>query len=83
MKGKKNLSQHSDMTFTPNGRGVLHFHDIMLLEIKQYFALFLFSRSIKKLFSIDYVNIFLFPIFFSIDFGRWKSVGLSHITYIY
>ena len=27
MKGKYNLSQHSDMTFTPNGRGVLHLLD--------------------------------------------------------
>ena len=27
MKGKYNLSQHSDMRFTPNGRDVLHLLD--------------------------------------------------------
>ena len=48
----------------------------------RYIALFAVSGSIKKLFSIDYVNIYIFLIFFSIDFARWKSVGLSHIAYI-
>ena len=47
-----------------------------------YIALFVVSRSIKKLFSIDYDDIYLFPIYFSIDFGRWKSVELTHIAYI-
>ena len=31
-------------------------------------ALFVVSGSIKKLLSIDYVNVYLFSIFFSIDF---------------
>ena len=47
-----------------------------------YIALFVVSRSIKKLFSIDYVNIYFFSIFFSIDFALWKIVGLTQIAYI-
>ena len=35
----------------------------------RYVALFVFSGSIKKLFSIDCINIYLFSIFFSIDFA--------------
>ena len=34
----------------------------------RYMGLFVFSGSIRKLFSIDCVNIHLFSIFFSIDF---------------
>ena len=34
-----------------------------------YIALFVVSISINKLFSIDYENIYLFSIFFSIDFA--------------
>ena len=48
----------------------------------RYVALFAVSGSIKKLFSIDYVNAYLFSIFFSIDFSQWKSVGLPRIAYI-
>ena len=51
------------------------------------------SGSIKKLFSLDYVNIYftqsvvfvniyLFLIFFSTDFTRWERVELPHIAYI-
>lgn len=50
----------------------------------------------KKLFSIDFFNIYLFSIYFfysfrqyvsffnifPIDFTQWKSVGLPHIVYI-
>ena len=35
---------------------------------RQYTALFVVSGSIKKLFSVGYVNSYLFSIFFSIDF---------------
>ena len=35
-----------------------------------YIALFVVSRSIKKFFSTDYVNIHLLSIFLSIDFSR-------------
>ena len=34
----------------------------------RYNTLFMVSGSIKKLFSVDYVNIYLFSIFLSIDF---------------
>ena len=47
----------------------------------QYISLFVFSGSCQKLLSIDSVNIYLFSIFFSTDFARWKSVGLLHIAY--
>ena len=59
----------------------------------KYTVLFVVSGSIKKLFSIDCVdiyfsqsivfpNIYFFSIFFSIDFARWKSVGLPHTACI-
>ena len=48
----------------------------------RYIALFAFSWSIKKLFSIDCVNTYLFSIFFSIYFTRWERMGLPHIAYI-
>ena len=48
----------------------------------RYIALFVISGFIKKLFLIDYENIYLFPLFFSIDFSRWRSVGLPHIAYV-
>ena len=40
----------------------------------RYISLFVVRGSTKKLFSVDYVNIYLFSIFFSIDSARWKSV---------
>ena len=52
------------------------FFQIKLNE-SRYNALYVISRSMKELFLIDYVNISLFSIFFSIDFARWKSVGLQ------
>ena len=49
----------------------------------QGISLFVVSESIKKLFSNDYVNIYIFSIFFfAIDFSGWESVGLPHIAYI-
>ena len=47
----------------------------------RYIALFVVSKSMKKLFSIYYVNIYLFSIFFSMDFARQKGVGLPNIDY--
>ena len=57
---------------------------VVLMEHNRsrYIALFVVSGSIKKIFLIDYVNIYLFSIFFSIDFARWKSKGLPDIAYI-
>ena len=43
--------------------------------------MFVFSGSIKELFSIDCVNIYLFSIIFSIDFARLEKVGLPHICF--
>ena len=52
----------------------------------QYIALFVVNRSIKKLFSVNYVNIYFSQstvnYFFLIFFNRVKSVGLPHIAYI-
>ena len=42
----------------------------------------LVSVSIKKLFSIDYVNTYLFPIFCLIDFAWSKGVRLPNIAFI-
>lgn len=61
-----------------------------------YIALFVASGSVKKLFLTDFVDIYLFSmffsivfaviylllVFFSIDFIRWKNVGLLHIAYV-
>ena len=59
---------------------IAHIH--IKVNESQYVALFVFSGSIKKIFSIDCVNIYIFSIFFSKDFFRWKSLGLPHIVYI-
>ena len=69
---------------------------MIVLKESRYYALFLVSGSIKKIFSINCVSIYLFSIFFSIDlsvdcvniylfsidFDRWKSEGLHHIASI-
>ena len=59
---------------------------VCLLVIKinesRYIALFVVSGFIKKLFTNAYVNIYLFKIFFAINFTQWKSVVLLHIAYI-
>ena len=47
----------------------------------RYIALFVVRKSIKNLFSIYYVNIYLFSIFFSMDLARQKGVGLPNIDY--
>ena len=49
---------------------------ICLLKVNEsrYITLFVFSGSIKKFFSTDCINIYLFSIFFSIDFARWKNL---------
>ena len=47
----------------------------------RYIALFVVRKSIKKLFSIYYVTVYLFSIFFSMDLARQKSVGLPNIYY--
>ena len=43
----------------------------------RYIALLMVSGSIKKLFSIDYVNISLLSVYFSIYFAGWKVVELN------
>ena len=44
------------------------------LNKSRYIALFVVSVSIKNLFLTDCVNIYLFSIFFSIDYFWWKNV---------
>ena len=56
--------------------------DLVKFNESQYIVLFVVSGSIKKLFSIDCLNIYHFSIFFSIDFAQWKCVALPHIAYI-
>ena len=56
-------------------------YTIKVIE-SQCIALFVVSGSIKKLFSIDCANIYLFSIYFSIDFVPWICVGLPHVPYI-
>ena len=41
----------------------------------RYIVLFVISGSVKKLFPIDYVNIYMFLIFFV---SRWKSVRFKN-----
>ena len=46
------------------------------LKVKEshYIALFAFYGFIKKFFSIDCANIYLFSIFFSTGFARWRKL---------
>ena len=47
------------------------------------YCIFVVCGFIKTLFFINYVNIYLFLKFFSIEFARWKSVGLPlHCLYL-
>ena len=54
---------------------------VFKINESRYFALFVVSGSIKKIFSIDYVNNYLFSIFFSIDFLGGKVWGYPHCLY--
>ena len=54
---------------------------VFKINESRYFALFVVSWSIKKIFSIDYVNNYLFSIFFSIDFLSGKVWGYPHGLY--
>ena len=47
---------------------------LVCLNKSRYIALFVVSVSIKNLFLTDCVNIYLFSIFFSIDYFWWKNV---------
>ena len=54
------------------------YKSLTLLFLKltsQCIALFVVSGSIKKLFSIDYFNIYLFSLFLPIDFVRFRGVN--------
>ena len=58
------------------------YHVLYLLDFKvtesRYKALFMVNGSIKKN-LIDFVNVYIYLIFFSVDFAPWKSVELPHI----
>ena len=47
-----------------------------------YIVLFVFRGATRKLFSIDYVNIYFYSIFPSIDLALWRGVELPHMAYI-
>ena len=49
----------------------------------RYISLFVFSGSINKLFSIYCTNVYLFSIFFSIDFERWRKLFSIECVSIY
>ena len=58
-------------------------HHLLRINEARYIALFMVSGSIKN-FSQFIVSIFIFSqYFFSIDFARWKSVGLPHVACIF
>ena len=83
------------LNFNCQGLTFVFTHSVKVNK-SRYIALFMVSGSIKKLFLIDFVNTYLFSIFFSIVFANiyifsifffkifplWKSVGLSHIAYM-
>ena len=52
------------------------------INVSRYVTINVTGESIETLFSIDYVNIYLFSIFFPIDFAWWRSERLPHIAYI-
>ena len=74
----------SDLSKKSTKSAKINLSKINLLKVNEsrYIALFVVSGSIKKLFSFDYVNIYLFSKLFSIDFVQWKSVGLPRIPYV-
>ena len=62
--------------------GIRH-ERVKVNELRYYGStLFVANGTIKKLFWIDWVNIYIFQIFFSIYFARRKIVRLFHITYV-
>ena len=58
---------------------VLYLLDFKVTESRDK-ALFMVNGSIKKILLIDFVNVYIYLIFFSVDFAPWKSVELPHIT---
>ena len=69
---------------------VLHFY-LYSADLSKCFSQLIVSKFIlsqleffrlEKLFSIHCFNICLYSINFSLDFVRWKRVGLPHIAYI-
>ena len=69
-----------------NGYGIKGQNSVVLLKINepQYIALLVVSGFIKKLFSIDCVNIYFSQSIVNyIFFNRFKSVGLPHIATAY
>ena len=62
----------------------LKFNSYVIFKVNepQNIALFVVSEFIKKLSQLIVSIFILSQYFFSIDFARWKSVGLHHIAYI-
>ena len=70
-----NLFKHNWTSFVRlRGENVLHnvkgANTPFKVNESRYITWFVFSRSIKKLFSIDCFNVYLLSIIFSIDFSR-------------
>ena len=62
----------------------LKFNSYVIFKVNesQNIALFVVSESIKKLSQLIVSIFILSQYFFSIDFARWKSVGLHYIAHI-
>ena len=58
-------------------------HRCVSVTLATFLRTTIFTEHLRwLLLSIDYVNIYLFSIFFSIDFARWKSVRLRRTLLI-
>ena len=71
--------EHTDLKLT--NHGILHY----LWPVdpsKSFSKLIVLIFNISQYFFIVFVYIYLFSIFSSIGFPRWKSVGLPRIAYI-
>ena len=52
----------------------MYYYQNLTVNESRYISLIVFSGSIKNLFSIDCVNIYLFQILFLKDFVQWRKL---------
>ena len=63
-------------------RNQINIYNKLEVNKSEYIVLFVVSRFIKKLLLIDFANIYLSSIFFSIYIAQWKSMGLPQIVFM-
>ena len=54
--------------------------NVFEINKSRYIAIFMAGGSMEKVFSIDFINIYLTSIFFLIDFAGQLSEGSTHVA---